>query len=175
MSLGNYKILNPSRTFRLGLIFFSSLFTAFHLTNLEKKLEMDGHEKKALIIKTVPTFRYPLLCFCIVFVEHLGSLNGMRSQQSSKCLKHDLLQHQSSVSQDHKWLELKHTRERNLYDIFIPEHKVLWAADACFSTQGMANICQLLSIRSVAPVLASLAPLCPSEITVGSTVNCPNH
>lgn len=68
MSLGNYKILNPSRTFRLGLIFFSSLSTAFHLTNLEKKkkkkkLEMDGREKKkkkekkkALIIKTVPTF-----------------------------------------------------------------------------------------------------------------------
>lgn len=59
-------------------------------------------KKKALIIKTVPTFRYPLLCFCIVFVEHLRSLNGMRSQQSSECLKHDLLQHQSSVSPDHK-------------------------------------------------------------------------
>ena len=31
----------------------------------------------------------------------------------------------------------------------------------------MTNICQLLSIRSVAPVLASLAPLRPSEITEG--------
>lgn len=46
-------------------------------------------------------------------------------------------------------------------------HKVFRAADGCFSTLGMTNICQLLSIRSAAPSLASLAPLCPSEITEG--------
>lgn len=34
--------------------------------------------KKALVIKTAPTFRSCLLFFCIVFVEHLKSLTGMR-------------------------------------------------------------------------------------------------
>lgn len=34
--------------------------------------------KKELIIKTAPTFRSCLLFFCIVFVEHLRSLAGMR-------------------------------------------------------------------------------------------------
>lgn len=57
-------------------------------------------EKKALIIETVPTFRYLLLCFCNVYAEHLRSLNRMRSRQSRERLKHVLLQHQSSVNQD---------------------------------------------------------------------------
>lgn len=52
----------------------------------------------------------------------------------------------------------------SLDDIFIFEPKVFWA-DALFSTLGMTNICQLLSIRSVALVFASMAPFSPPEIT----------
>lgn len=50
-------------------------------------------KKRQVIIKTVPTFRYLLLCFRIVFVEHLRSLNETKPQQTRQCLKHVLSQH----------------------------------------------------------------------------------
>lgn len=180
MSLGNYEILNPSRTFRLSLIFFfPSLSTAFHLTNLEKrsyKWMANGwlwkKKEKTLIIKTGSTFRYLLLCFSIVFSGHFRSLNETRFQQSWERLQHLLLHYKSSFLQEHQWLGQKLAGEWNLSDV-VSGHKIFGAADSCFSTQGMTNICQLLSIRSVAPVPASLALSCPSEVTRGVRSSLP--
>lgn len=45
-------------------------------------MAMKKEKKETLIMTTEPTFRNLLLCFCIVFVEYLRSLNKMRSQPS---------------------------------------------------------------------------------------------
>lgn len=104
MSLGYYKILNPSHTFRLSLIFPP---LAFHLTNLEKKKKVRNEwlwKKKTtmLIIRTKPTFRNLLLCFCIVSAEHFRSLNEMRSRRSRESSELILSHHQSCSNQEHK-------------------------------------------------------------------------
>lgn len=156
MSLGNYKILNPSRTFRLGLIFFSSLFRCFPFDQFRKRSSkwMVVKNKKAPIIKTVPSF--------VMILDWIKSQIIKRDEVPEK-LPGTCLRSKRSKPKGHG---LKHTREWRLNGIFIPEHKVLWAL--CLSTVGAAHLCKLLSMRS-------LAPFCPSEITEGSTANCPNH
>ena len=154
MSLGNYKILNPSRTFRLSLIFFPLAFHCFPFDQFRKKSwKRMAVKKKALIIKTVPTFRYLLLCFCIVFAENLRSLSGMRSRQKAESAWNmSCLCVGAVFSRSTKHREFSSLGSDILCDIFISEHK----ADARFCSLGVTNICQLLSIRFVAPVLASL-------------------
>lgn len=80
MSLGNYKILNPSRTFSARLNFFPpSLFTAFHLTKLEKKsYKWVSAEKKDAANQDCGHFWFLLLCFSVVFVGHIRSLNDAK-------------------------------------------------------------------------------------------------
>lgn len=65
-------------------------------------MAMEEEKKTILIIKAVHTFRYLLLCFCIVFAEHLTSLNELWSQQSFAYRKHVLLRRQSCVNQECK-------------------------------------------------------------------------
>lgn len=92
----------------------------------------------------VPTFRCLLLCFCIVFAEHLRSLNEMRTQYSWGSWNESHLSVLTGSS------TLKCKREWYWCDIFISEHKVLQAAGAFLSTLGMTNI-QLLFIKVRGP------------------------
>lgn len=59
-------------------------------------------KKTVLIIRTKPTFRNLLLCFCIVSAEHFRSLNEMRSQRSRKSPELIFSHHQSCSNQKHK-------------------------------------------------------------------------
>lgn len=123
-----------------------------------------------------------LLCFCIVFVEHLRSLNGKRGPRQSGGAPETRLV-TASGRRGPEWVRTVNDWDWSaqggwkicMISLFLT-HKVFRAADGCFSTLGMTNICQLLSIRSAAPSLASLAPFMSlRDYRRGSAVNCPNH
>lgn len=64
---------------------------------------MDGRgKKKALLIKTVATFRSLLLCFCIVFVGHIRSLNGARVPGNQRISEKMSFWSVGRVNQDYK-------------------------------------------------------------------------